>query len=340
MQLVELREGLTEYYRQEYPDYSDISITEITRMTENWETIVYTYKLGYQRADTVFSKALIIRLYPGQDGEEKAKKEFNLMASLMMTTIQVPDPFRLEVRNNLQLPFVIMEYIKGQLLSIRLRDDTERQNFYLNHFARILAEIHTVDYETMISQSTMYQVADDPYHYLARLLTSFKDLIEIHNKKEFIPVLRWLVERMDTVPHDKLSLLHGDYHLANVMVDDQDEMYVIDWIDGSIGDYRVDLAWTLIIHETNISKEVRDIILNYYRAHSPFAVEGIKYFEVLAILRQLLDISINFTFDNEIARLNPSKVNQIRDNLEPIKRSLGILYGHTKIRLDQFKKML
>ncbi|MHA2501900.1 MAG: phosphotransferase family protein [Candidatus Kariarchaeaceae archaeon] len=339
MQAFEVAEGLTDYYTKAYTEYEEVVISNVTRMTEGWETIVYAYNLSYFHRGR-FSKDLIIRFYPGSDGAEKAVKEFNLMASLMMTTIQVPDPYRLETESNLGMPFIIMEKIVGELMSNRILEDQANLDWYLTNFALTLVEIHTVDFQTMIHRSDTYKGAETPYKYLAQQLTGYKDRIEMHNKPEFIPVLRWLVERMDTVPNNRLSLLHGDFHLANVMIDNDKDLYVIDWIDASIGDFRVDLAWTLLLHEINLGKPIRDTILNTYTQNAPFPVEEIKYFEVLAILRQLLDLSINFNYQNEMARLNPNVVDHMKDNLEPVKRSLRILYGHTHIKIPEFEQML
>jgi len=45
---------------------------------------------------------------------------------------------------------------------------------------------------------------------------------------------------------------------------DDGKAFVIDWTSVDLADFRLDLAWTLLLTSTHWSPEVRDIILSEY----------------------------------------------------------------------------
>jgi aminoglycoside phosphotransferase (APT) family kinase protein len=108
-----------------------------------------------------------------------------------------------------------------------------------------------------------------------------------------MPIVDWLHKRIESVPCEKLSLIHGDFHPMNVMIDGNQNPFVIDWGAAKIGDFRMDLAWTLLLTRAFSSKENRDSYLDGYQRAVGHNIEELDYFEVLAILRRLFDVSVS-----------------------------------------------
>ena len=74
----------------------------------------------------------------------------------------------------------------------------------------------------------------------------------VHARIHEVAVSEALAKALPSVPeiettHDRLSLLHRDYHPLNVMTDGNAITGVLDWANVAVGDRRVDLARTVTL---------------------------------------------------------------------------------------------
>jgi aminoglycoside phosphotransferase (APT) family kinase protein len=107
------------------------------------------------------------------------------------------------------------------------------------------------------------------------------------NQPDFDPVIDWLRSHSSQVQPERLALIHGDYHPWNISLRDEDRALVLGWDGARISDYRVDLAWTLILADTYATPQVRDFMLNEYERLANHQVEQMDYFNVAASLKRL-----------------------------------------------------
>jgi aminoglycoside phosphotransferase (APT) family kinase protein len=111
---------------------------------------------------------------------------------------------------------------------------------------------------------------------------------------EPVPVLRYIAgwleaHRPEPVP---LSLVHGDMQPNNVLVDDQERFYAVDWEMTHVGDPREDLGWWLFTELSNPAPFVSlflDRVCETYRAEtglteSQLNPDVLRYFTVAASL--------------------------------------------------------
>lgn len=90
-------------------------------------------------------------------------------------------------------------------------------------------------------------------------------------------------------------MIHFDYHAANVLLYDVNgvsELSIIDWTSIMVTDYRIDLAWTLLLMGGFGNPEYRDIILDEYTRITGQPVEHIELFDVLVCVRRLFSMVI------------------------------------------------
>lgn len=109
----------------------------------------------------------------------------------------------------------------------------------------------------------------------------------------FDPVFGWLDERLAGVRFGRPSMIHMDYHPYNVLLRDDGTAFVIDWTNVQVSDYRMDLAWTLLLMSTYGHPEARESVLGEYERIAGCRVEQIEFFEVAACLRRLFSIVVS-----------------------------------------------
>jgi aminoglycoside phosphotransferase (APT) family kinase protein len=200
----------------------------------------------------------------------------------------------------LGVPFYVMRFIDGHVVTTDLPDglEGERARFALGlELVDTLAEIHRVD----IARAEFAPFAR-PGSYLERQVRRFSQLWEINKTRE-IPAVekvgRLLVERFpDACPS---TVVHGDYRLGNVIVDDDEPsriLAVLDWEMGAIGDPRADLGYLLASYSEPGGKPStmgtspatagagfpsRDQLVERYVAQSGREPEPLEWFEALAL---------------------------------------------------------
>lgn len=87
--------------------------------------------------------------------------------------------------------------------------------------------------------------AGDWESYIDEQIQAWRDLEA--RQVERMPVVRYLAAWLDANRPEpmELTLVHGEFGIANLMVTDGGEFFVIDWEYAHVGDPRMDLGWCL-----------------------------------------------------------------------------------------------
>ena len=120
-----------------------------------------------------------------------------------------------------------------------------------------------------------------------RDLAKPKEIITEHGVNELLPVIEWMEENAITTIHP--CLIHGDYHGMNIIVRNEEELVTIDWNAAKIGDYRSDLAYS-ILTLTSANLDIEKTIVQQYERVTGRKVQGLDYFKALSSIWNLLRI--------------------------------------------------
>jgi aminoglycoside phosphotransferase (APT) family kinase protein len=136
-------------------------------------------------------------------------------------------------------PALISDYVDGPQLLSRLRGVSEDEQ---RHLALGLAETIAVVHVHGAAPATMER-PPSWNAYIDSFIASWRALEAGY--PEHNPFIRWVAAWLDAhrpVPAP-LTLVHGEFQTANVMLDGAGKMQVIDWEYAHIGDPRIDLGW-------------------------------------------------------------------------------------------------
>jgi aminoglycoside phosphotransferase (APT) family kinase protein len=174
-------------------------------------------------------------------------REARLQLALAPLGIRVPEILAVcEDESVLGVPFYVMSYIDGEVVSTTLPAELERSPDVRRRLGEdlvdTLAEIHAADIQTPALAAFVR-----PGSYLERQVRRFSQLWLVNATRELPSVAevgRELEERMpDPLPD---TVVHGDYRLGNMIVkrDDPSSIAaVLDWEMGAIGDPRADVGY-------------------------------------------------------------------------------------------------
>lgn len=326
----EVENKLSSYYQQKVPP---IQISNLEQMTEGWETEIYSFTAHEEGT----SRELILRIYPGDDALQKSQREFNAMDQLHKMSYPVPEVFVLEVEPSfLGNPFVIMEKIDGTpMWPLLVEASGKEREEYIILFCSLFVHLHTLDWKPFAEDS----FEKGPYAWINQFLKRAHQYIDNFKKSEFNPVLDWLDKRKATVPCEQLSVTHNDYHPHNVLVRNG-KAFVIDWSSVAVEDFRMDVAWTLLLTSTYGNLEFRDVILSEYERIAGVKIKNIEYFDVLASLKRLFTISVSLTEGAETLGMRPGAEAMMKQNIAHIKRVHHLLRERTGIVLPEIEALI
>jgi aminoglycoside phosphotransferase (APT) family kinase protein len=328
----EIQSKLSRYTRQ-------ISqIHNFEKITSGWENEVYSFTAEYDNNH----KDLILRIYPGDHAEQKSAKEFNAIKRLHEAGFPVPMVYILEHDNSVfGKPFIIMEKIKGRMLWEVLDESNENEKMKLvNQFCRIFVDLHNLDWRLISFEPLPYDDHDSYGFINYMLLKILNYLDEFPNAKVFMPVFDWLMDRHNNVPCERLSAIHLDYHPANLILKDDGNAIVIDWTNFDIADFRIDLAWTILLVSSYGNPEGHDIVLNEYEKIIGQKIEQIEYFEVFALLRRLFSIFVSLTVGADKLGMRPEAAEIIKSNVRHIRTLCDLLYQKTGITVPEMERLI
>jgi len=141
-------------------------------------------------------------------------------------------------------PAIIMEYVKGRTLGDLLLKNMNKAAYYMNISIDIQREIHSI-------------VTDSPEAMSTKLNKQINSVDLLDQKRKAV-----LLEKLEKMTYEK-RLCHGDFHMFNLIMSNNNKVTIIDWVDASAGDLRADVYRTYLLYE-QFSRELADMYLHIY----------------------------------------------------------------------------
>jgi len=334
-----ISESLKGFFEEAHPTWNDHSITDVVDLTSGWETELYGFNLHYDEGGLSVSRRLVARLYPGRRAAGKARHEYRVMGRLGEAGYPVPGVHELVTEADmLGVPFMIMDWVDGHsMMDDFLGTPMEELGPHLMAFTGLFVELHRLDPFRVFPESRVFE---DISAYLEVALKRTARDLDKRGPPWLRPVLDWLTEERDRVAPGRFSVLHRDFHPGNIMVRPDGSHSVIDWGASSLGDFREDLMWTVLLASAFWGRGFGEAMLGAYRIASGEEICDVDFFEVAAIYRRIQDTSISFVSGAEEAGMRAGAVEQMREGLGHLCNVHDFLEERTGIRITEFDELL
>lgn len=277
-------------YTRTFPRKTRAQIVACTNISTGWEGDIFCLSLDYAEENERKTEEAILKLYHGQDGMRKARSEFYSLQQLARAGYPVPRVLFADLEASLfGRAGVAMEKISGHTAAhIFENSSPEDQQALVTQCCQLYVDLHALDWRQVIANPTAYRTKDVIHSWLVWAKRVSDQLLP----GVFDPVIAWLQERRAEISCQRLSILHGDFHLENVLIRDDGTLFVIDWTGTNLSDYRFDLAWTLLLQRTQGAAELARAMLREYERLIGHYVEQLEFFEVIACFKRLFEITV------------------------------------------------
>jgi aminoglycoside phosphotransferase (APT) family kinase protein len=325
---------LSDYLRNRFAGRQSLMVSEFHDITSGWETHIYSFNLKWISGEGSEQEDLVARVY-ARGTCEKAQQESTVMKQLLKIGYPVPRIHITETDESiLGQPFIIMDRINGATLEDLISLPGADISKWVNVFSHLFVDLHNLDWTRFVSNPDGFP-KDDPYFIIKSTLANYRDLLDRYGHSELLPIFEWLKDHANRVPCSKPSFTHGDFHPMNILIDENEKPYVIDWGASMIRDFRADLAWTLLLTRAYSTQENRDTILDGYQRASGATVKDIDYFEVLAILRRLFDVSVSLNSGATSRGMRDGAIELMKEQMGHVSVVYELLGELTGIRIPK-----
>lgn len=138
----------------------------------------------------------------------------------------------------------ISEYIEGESLDVLMQKYPEKEDEYLEMFTNLQLEIQskTTNELTRLKDKLNFQIAQSNLSATMRY--------DFHIRLEAMP------------KHHKIC--HGDYNPSNIIVGNDEKLYVLDWSHATQGNGSGDAAMTYLLFKLDGKEELAEKYINLY----------------------------------------------------------------------------
>ncbi|MBM7619959.1 tRNA A-37 threonylcarbamoyl transferase component Bud32 [Bacillus tianshenii] len=168
------------------------------------------------------------------------------------TGLRVPEVFEVTIIDG--KPALVMEYVSGKTLGQLVMEDREQAGYYMGLSVDIQREIHEKKIDSM----------EPMKEKLERQIESVGCLNQ--------EVKAALLGKLASMTFES-RLCHGDFHLYNLIQTD-DGITIIDWVDASSGDIRADVYRSYLLY-SQVSTELAELYVEIYCEKSGLGKEEI-----------------------------------------------------------------
>ena len=345
----DMQSHLASYYAGAFPAKQGVRVTALAHISEGWESDMYSFTVESGPAGARQREDLILRIYPGDDAHVKSAREYRGMSLLHKAGYPVPKVLVLEREGSpFGRPFVIMERIQGrQLWPLWFRSPEDKQKELLTLFCGLLVQLHSLEWRPFgyaqgqpLGQHVAPHNTRNPYALVDRELGRMRPYLERFPVAGFLPSVEWLMERRGSVPCEQPSVVHWDYHPANIILRDDGSAAVLDWTQVDVSDSRFDLAWTLLLVSTYEDAVWHGCILHEYERLAGAKVEQLAFFEVFACLKRLYSVAASLRYGPETLGMRRGAEAMMVQQMGATARVYDLLLDRTGLEVPEIEELL
>ncbi len=206
-------------------------ISKVELLNKGWSNDI-KYYIEDQNKNKFLLRIFDFSLY------DKKLNQYNLLKEISKLEINVPKP--LELGNIDNYAYFILSWVEGNDIEKIILTLDEKTLYLLGIKAGlILKQIHSIKIESDINWEVYFK---------DRVEDRIEKVKESSIKHKYLDLFsNYLLDNIGLIKDRPISILHGDYHLGNMLLNDNLELGIIDFDKIKIGDPIYDLKqmiWT------------------------------------------------------------------------------------------------
>lgn len=231
-----------------------VDVSNVVEHVEGWSRDTVSFTASWQENGDTVDRRLVVRAESQEQVDADARlygeieTEFNVMAAAGSSPVPVPETYWFEDENPpFDRRFFIVEHIPGKAPITwssswrqRLYEAWDSDDRSLPHqFVDAAAGVHDTD-PAAVEGVEDVSPEDITAHEIERWESQYRETALVR-EPIMEEAIEWLWNNQPTVP--ETTLVHGDFRVGNMLVEDDEIQGVLDWEFGRAGDPLFDLAY-------------------------------------------------------------------------------------------------
>jgi aminoglycoside phosphotransferase (APT) family kinase protein len=246
-----------------------------------------TYQATWQSPDGPL--AIVIRFYLGLRSDEEARAEAAALRELYRLGFPVPELYAcVDESRTFGAPLLIMQRVDGRSLASLIEPASGSAidiQPYLDHACNLMLRLHGLRWQDAFDHFQPAMVALD---FAERQVKWWCREAQRIGAEDTLPGFDWLKAHMFLARECPTRVLvHRDFQPATLMIDLGHISGVIDWGELAIADAAVDVGWTRMILDTEVSLGLGAAFTAAYQRHNPSVEVTLPFWEVFAACKRL-----------------------------------------------------
>ncbi len=247
----------------------------------------YLYKFRISGIEDYDGK-LVLRLFPSYNHPETADWQAMIHNLLREEGLPVPRVYLTTSDTSiLGGSFLVMDYVEGEAV------DPGVDPSILVLTAKTQAMLHLKEGKKMSEKIIAQGHSPGSHNFDGRINWLVNHAKEYPSLDEAV---KWLVENRSVEPETK-SIIHGDFHPMNLLVNDGEVNAILDWSGFMIGDPMYGLGWTKALFIATGKSELPEdefnqlvqMYIDAYESVRPIDYAKVDYYVVYRLVRALLE---------------------------------------------------
>ncbi|WP_428313026.1 phosphotransferase [Hydrocarboniphaga sp.] len=246
-----LRDALTAFIRSGHHDADAVTITHLQRAAGGFGK--QTYLLEIKDGSGALEKLVVRKEDPAPICDHPSfdlEREFHLVSAVNRSGYRAPLPLWFSRKSpGIDAPFYVMKALTGKAAGSFLEGANRIPESLALEFAELLAKLHQIPLESLSEVIARFEDPSVLTETIAqgyrRHIASWRDYVRTARTLPS-PLLAYLFDWLEThVPEDtsRPVLVHGDYSIHNILIDDDHITGVLDWEAAMFGAPGIDLAY-------------------------------------------------------------------------------------------------
>lgn len=318
------RDALAAWLTESFPHWEDQKLGDVTELDGGWESDIFRFSLIHSGR----SEDLVLRRYSGDNGGAKARHEFRGMAKLHALGYPVPRVLAAEPNETvLGRPFMVMDWVPGHA-DRPWPDVVEGPD--LPAFVKLQADLHRLPWQPF---------ADHPDPSAAQTIAMWRRLSELFADLEFGAGMGWLASHVGDIAQLEPVVIHWDFHVGNVLVDEVGTTHVLDWTQIAVTDRRFDVAWTELLIAMAVSPSAATgFRAEYERQTQPLA--DMAFFETAVALKRLFSVAVSLHASPESLGMRPEAAERMRRDAHTLALPYATVRHHTGMTIPLVEALI
>lgn len=293
-----------EAYLPDHLDADSVAVEDVVQHSEGWSRDTFSFTATWEANGTENTRRFALRS-ESEGGllDTDLEKEFRVMEAVQETDVPVPETYWYEENEHVVgAPFFVVGHVEGEPPNTwrgsdreRLAETWEDGGDLPEQFVDAAAAIHSVspDEVPFLDRPDPDELVDREIDHWASIYEEF----DLRDEPVIDEAIRWFRDNPPEIR--ELTLVHGDFRIGNMLLEDEAITAVLDWEMARVGDPHYDLGYSsmpylagkLIDKPTDLvcSLLERDWYYDRYEAVTGRSVDryAVQYWEAFAIFAMI-----------------------------------------------------